>query len=106
MGLGGDGGARGTAERVERGIKQRVVLHFVPALSNPGFMEIRVELVRLAGEEGMWKRLNKGFLNDLRKQLLIWRSLDEEARLSYEACIVKTYPAYAAQTLANSGSGA
>ena len=74
------------------GIKQRVTLYFIPALSNPGFMEIKVELERLAGEAGMWKRLNKGFLNDLRKQLLIWRSLDEAARYSYEQSIVTSYP--------------
>lgn len=74
------------------GIKQKVTLYFIPAMSNPGFMEIRVELERLAGEAGMWKRLNKGFLNDLRKQLLIWRSLDEAARYSYEQSIVKSYP--------------
>jgi len=31
----------------------------------------------------MWKRTNKIFLHDIRKQLLIWRSLDDEGHTSY-----------------------
>ncbi|MDQ7833408.1 MAG: FtsX-like permease family protein, partial [Desulfovibrionaceae bacterium] len=57
------------------GIKQRVDILFLPDMKNPGFMEIQVTLERVAGEAGMWKRLNKGFLDNLRKQLLVWRSL-------------------------------
>ena len=66
------------------GIKQAVTLYFVPAGDTPGYMEIEVELDREAGEAGMWKRLNKGFVNDLRKQLLVWRSLEESVRMAYE----------------------
>jgi hypothetical protein len=66
------------------GIKQGVTLYFVPSEDTPGYMEIDVELSRLAGEAGMWKRLNKGFVNDLRKQLLVWRSLEESVRTAYE----------------------
>lgn len=73
------------------GIKEQVTIYFIPAMDNPGFMEIDVVLHRLAGEAGMWKRLNKGFLNDLRKQLLVWRSLDAEARLAYEEMVVNAY---------------
>lgn len=65
------------------GIKQDVDISFVPTLDMPGYMEIDVEVRRLAGEAGMWKRLNKGFLNDLRKQLLVWRSLEEGARAGF-----------------------
>jgi len=57
-------------------------------MKNPGFMNIEVSLERVAGEAGMWKRLNKGFLNNLRKQLLVWRSLDPEAQVSYEEHII------------------
>ena len=44
---------------------------------------------REAGEANAWKRINKAFLNDLRKQLLVWRSLDDEAQ-SYFAKLLKT----------------
>jgi len=70
------------------GIKQAVTLYFVPAGDTPGYMEIEVELDRQAGEAGMWKRLNKGFVNDLRKQLLVWRSLEESVRMAYEDRVV------------------
>lgn len=66
------------------GIKQLVAIDFIPAMDTPGFMEIDVEISRLAGENGMWRRLNKGFVNDLRKQLLVWRSLEESVRTAYE----------------------
>jgi hypothetical protein len=70
------------------GIKQRVDILFVPDMKNPGFMEIEVTLERAAGEAGMWKRLNKGFLDNLRKQLLVWRSLDPENQVAYEEHII------------------
>ena len=75
------------------GIKQSLSITFLPAADTPGYMEIDVELTRLAGEAGMWKRLNKGFVNDLRKQLLVWRSLEEAARSSYEDKVVNHYNA-------------
>jgi len=69
------------------GINQHVTITFSPAMWHPGYLEIEVELTREAGEAGMWKRLNKGFLDDLRKQMLVWRSLDEERRTSYERSV-------------------
>ncbi|MFZ5810578.1 MAG: FtsX-like permease family protein [Thermodesulfobacteriota bacterium] len=75
------------------GIKQRVDILFLPDMKNPGFMNIEVTLERRAGEAGMWKRLNKGFLNELRKQLLVWRSLDPETQVSYEEIIVAGFAA-------------
>jgi hypothetical protein len=69
------------------GINQEAVIVFSPAMWHPGYLEISVELTREAGEMGMWKRLNKGFLDDLRKQMLVWRSLDQERRTSYEASV-------------------
>lgn len=75
------------------GIKQAVTIYFIPAEETPGYMEIDVELTRLAGEAGMWKRLNKGFVNDLRKQLLIWRSLEEAVRTAYEDKVVNDFNA-------------
>lgn len=66
------------------GVAQQVNMTFCPSSISPEFLEIKVTLTRVAGEARVWERLNKGFLNDLRKQLLIWRSLETEARTSYE----------------------
>ena len=65
------------------GIMQRVRIHFCPSADNPGFLEIRMRLERETGEANAWKRANKSFLNAFRKQLLIWRSLDEKGQGEY-----------------------
>ena len=65
------------------GIMQRVMLAFCTADRDPGHLEIRVRLDRLSGEANAWRRINKAFLHDLRRQLLIWRSLDDESKTEY-----------------------
>jgi len=62
------------------GIMQHVEIFFNPSGENPGFLEINVTINRKTGEINAWRRLNKAFLHDLRKQLLMWRSLDESAK--------------------------
>jgi hypothetical protein len=69
------------------GIMQGVDVIFCPAAEDPGFLEIKIRLVREAGEANAWRRINKGFLNQLRKQLLVWRSLDELAQERYERAL-------------------
>jgi hypothetical protein len=66
------------------GVRQKVQLNLCPSPNYEGFLEVQVRLVRESGEEAVWRRLAKSFINDLRKQLLIWRSLEEEARSGYE----------------------
>ncbi|MFO7595830.1 MAG: ABC transporter permease, partial [Desulfocurvibacter africanus] len=74
------------------GVRQHVQLIFCPARVSPEFLEIQVRLKREAGEHGAWKRINKGFLNDLRRQLLAWRSLGQEDRTRYEDLIIFPTP--------------
>jgi len=69
------------------GITQMVDIEFCPVPDDPEFLGIKVHLVREAGEANTWRRINKAFLNQLRKQLLMWRSLDEEARTYYERAL-------------------
>jgi hypothetical protein len=57
------------------GIMQRVILEFCQDEDDPSYLVVKVELVRQAGEATAWRRMNKAFVNRLRKQLLIWRSL-------------------------------
>lgn len=74
------------------GVRQHVQLIFCPASVSPEFLEIQVRLTREAGEHGAWRRINKGFLNDLRRQLLAWRSLAHEDRTRYEEIIAGASP--------------
>ena len=66
------------------GITQRAEIIFCPAYLDPGFLEIKLRLIREAGEANAWHRINKGFINKLRKHILIWRSLDDEAHQYYK----------------------
>jgi hypothetical protein len=66
------------------GIKQQVEVRFCPASEEPGFLEIKIRLKRQAGEVNTWRRVNKAFLNAVRRQLLLWRSLDAAAHAHYE----------------------
>jgi len=66
------------------GIQQQVEVQFCPAEEEPGFLEIKILLRRQAGEANSWRRTNKAFLNALRRQLLMWRSLDETSHARYE----------------------
>ncbi|MFO7708569.1 MAG: FtsX-like permease family protein [Desulfobacterales bacterium] len=66
------------------GIMQRAEFRFRPSPDQAGFLEIHVRLVRESGESNIWHRINKGFLHEIRRQLLIWRSLDDDAKALYE----------------------
>jgi len=65
------------------GVRQKVKLVFCPSDLYTGFRQVRVVIHREAGELKAWESLNKNFINDLRKQLLAWRSLDDEAVTMY-----------------------
>ncbi len=61
------------------GIMQQVDIGFRPTGDKDDFLEIQLSLTRFSGESGVWRRINKSFLHELRKQLLIWRSIDKES---------------------------
>ena len=65
------------------GVKQMVKLKFRPSKEHPQFLEAVLIIERESGEIGAWKRLNKNFINDIRKQFLVWRSLDPEKQKSF-----------------------
>ena len=71
------------------GINQKVDLQFCPAADEPGFLEIRIRLIRESGEANAWRRINKGFLHNIRKQLLLWRSFDFATKQHYERLLAE-----------------
>jgi hypothetical protein len=70
------------------GIMQKVAVAFCRSVEDPGFLEIRILLERLSGEANAWRRINKAFLHELRKTLLMWRSLDATSKAYYEEMII------------------
>lgn len=70
------------------GIMQSVDLLFKPAEDEPGFLEIKVQLVRESGEANAWRRINKTFLHEIRRQLLVWRSFEDPTKEKYERLLM------------------
>lgn len=66
------------------GITQKVEIQFCRSEEEEDFLVIKIFITREAGESETWRRINKGFLNLLRKQLLMWRSLDMKSQHYYE----------------------
>lgn len=65
------------------GVLQRFSMHTRPS-DIAGIDEVVVELTRLNGAPGTWLRANRAFIEDLRNQFLIWRSLPPETVEHYQ----------------------
>ncbi len=74
------------------GIMQWVDIRFCHAHEGDDFLEINVTMTRRAGEFTVWRRVNASFLHTLRKQLLIWRSLDDEGHAQYRELLPEPTP--------------
>lgn len=64
------------------GISQGVRLEAVPT-GEFGIYEVKVVLTRESGDVASWRRINRGFLNLLRKRFLVWRTLAPELKHDY-----------------------
>ena len=65
------------------GIMQWVDIQFCPVDGDTKYLEIKVTLERRSGEEQLWQRINISFLHALRKQLLVWRSIDDASHAHF-----------------------
>lgn len=66
------------------GVSQEVILDTIPT-SMEDVYEVKLTINRESGDISNWKRVNRRFLNTLRKQFLIWRTLRVEERERYLA---------------------
>lgn len=64
------------------GVSQRLTIETQPTTMADVF-EIQVVIHRESGDISNWKRVNRRFLNTLRKQFLIWRTLKQGDRERY-----------------------
>jgi hypothetical protein len=64
------------------GVGQSFALTSIPS-QIPGIDEVRLVLHRRSGQVRDWHRLNKAFMDDLRRQFLLWRSLPRETMELY-----------------------
>ncbi len=73
------------------GIMQNIDIKICPATEGEDFLEIQATMTRLSGEATLWRRMNKPFLHALRKQLLVWRSLDKEGHRQFSKILKDEY---------------
>jgi len=64
------------------GVSQHVVLRAVPEAQH-NIYDVTLQLKRLSGEDASWRRVNQRFMNVIRKQFLIWRTVDGAAKENY-----------------------
>lgn len=64
------------------GVSQQVILDTLPGDGDDGYV-ISARMEHLAGDQSSWERLNRNFIESLRKQFLIWRSLSTADQESY-----------------------
>jgi hypothetical protein len=64
------------------GVSQDSEILVIPSKER-GLYELQLKLVRQSGEIAAWKRVNRQFLGDLRKQLLLWRTIKREDQQEY-----------------------
>ena len=64
------------------GVSQHIKLETVPTDLEDVY-DLRLTLTRVSGDVSNWKRVNRRFLNTLRKQFLIWRTLSGAERDRY-----------------------
>jgi hypothetical protein len=63
---------------------QETALFIVPG-ENPAYCDIDVQLHLVTGDWDTWQRVARTFLDDLRKQFLVWRTLADEDRRFYSS---------------------
>lgn len=52
----------------------------VEPTGTPGMYAIEVFIHRISGQDTTWWRVNQRFMNQLRKEFLIWRTLKRDVR--------------------------
>jgi hypothetical protein len=68
----------------DQGVVQETVLEIAPGV-DPAYCAIDARLELVAGDLATWQRVCRTFLDDVRKQFLVWRTLGEEDRRFYAA---------------------
>jgi hypothetical protein len=80
---------RGLSARIwltpyDLGVIQNINLSILPT-DQPAIFDVHLELTREAGNPSTWRRLNRPFLVEIRKQFLLWRNLTPEQTAHYLA---------------------
>jgi hypothetical protein len=64
------------------GVSQQVRFEAAP-MGEYNIYTLSLTIDRLSGDAASWRRVNQGFMNALRKQFLIWRTVDAPDKATY-----------------------
>ena len=64
------------------GVSQHVQIRALPERET-SIYSVTLDIRRLSGEDASWRRVNQRFMNVIRKQFLIWRTVDSQAKEDY-----------------------
>ena len=64
------------------GVSQHVQIRALPE-PETSIYSVTLDIRRLSGEDASWRRVNQRFMNVIRKQFLIWRTVDSQAKEDY-----------------------
>jgi len=73
------------------GVMQDVEFQVTSSDRFKGYLNIRMVITRKSGEQNTWWRINKRFVNLIRKQLLIWRALSPREKVMAEQYLDEQY---------------
>ena len=66
----------------DQGVVQKTAMEIGPG-ADPHYCDIHVDLALVAGDLATWQRVVRTFLDDVRKQFLVWRTLEADSRRYY-----------------------
>ena len=65
------------------GVSELVTIITSPVPNEDGLFAMSLLVTRVSGDVPSWNRVNRRFVNFLRKQLLIWRTLSMDERMTF-----------------------
>jgi hypothetical protein len=65
----------------DMGVSQYLQLDFLPSSDTAGVYRVEVYIHRISGQDTYWQRVNERFVNQLRKEFLLWHTMDRDMRL-------------------------
>jgi hypothetical protein len=87
----GDEGQKGTEYGVQlllwlapfdMGVSQFMQLEFLPAQVS-GVYTVEIYIERISGQDTFWQRVNRRFINGLRKEFLLWHTLPDASKIHH-----------------------
>jgi len=81
----------------DMGVSEFLQLEFLPT-ETPGVYTVQIFIQRISGQDTFWQRINHRFINGLRKEFLLWHTLDGESRAYHRQTAAQMVAEYAEKT--------